>query len=70
MFNNPLDHEMRSQFHNEIYDRINQEYLNNYNLSTKTFVNYCTDPQQRKPKGKRCYLLEDSTGIDLFKFKN
>lgn len=53
MFNNPLDHEIRSQFHNEIYDRINQEYLNNYNLSTKTFVNYCTDPQQRKPKGKR-----------------
>lgn len=43
---------IRSQFQGDIHECINQEYLDNYNLSTKTFINYCIDPAQRKSKGK------------------
>lgn len=50
--NNSLDWTMRNSYQNEIYECVNREYLENYNLSTKTFVNYCIDPEQRKERGK------------------
>ncbi|XP_065368972.1 uncharacterized protein LOC135961401 [Calliphora vicina] len=54
--NNSLDHTMRYQYHNEIHECINQKYLDNYNLSTKTFVSYCMDPKESRQKDTYFYL--------------
>ncbi|KAM7343498.1 nose resistant to fluoxetine protein 6-like isoform 1-T2 [Cochliomyia hominivorax] len=50
IYNTSIDRLMRYKFHRIIYECINEEYLENYNFSTKTSVIYAIDPQHRTPK--------------------
>ncbi|XP_023308340.2 uncharacterized protein LOC111690114 isoform X1 [Lucilia cuprina] len=52
----PLDHIMRHQYHNNIHECVNQEYMEKYNLSTKIFVNYCVHPEIHRTKDIYYYL--------------
>ena len=50
-YNTSLDRFMREKYHAAIHECIEQEYLENYGLNTKTFIIYCTNSHQSKEKG-------------------
>lgn len=42
---------MREKYRATIHECVNEEYMESYGLNTKTFVVYCTNPEQPKKKG-------------------